>query len=94
VAVIYVRGQAYEVADHQALTFAGLGAEAYLRMGELWNADQQQRYTSAGQQQQQAQPAPQQQPAPVRRIDQEAEARVERRSAIAEIAKSRNQTSW
>jgi hypothetical protein len=96
VAVITVRNQYVEVPDALAQTFAGLGAEQYLRIEEMWRRDQQQQWQArAGQQPQQApQPAPQQRQAVPARVDQEAERRAEAREAIASMAKQRGQCSW
>jgi hypothetical protein len=93
-ATIVVRNKYVEVPDALAQTFAGLGAEQYLRIEEMWRRDQQEQWAArAGQQQ--AQSAPQQpRQAPRVSVDQEAERRAEAREVIAEMARSRGQTAW
>jgi hypothetical protein len=97
VARIVVRNQYVDVPDAQALAYAGLGAESMLQLSEMWQQMKQREFDSRFQQQ--PAPAPSPRPAPARvsargSIDQESQARQERRSAIAEMAKQRGQSSW
>jgi hypothetical protein len=89
---IVVRGQWTEVPDHLAGALAGLGAESYLRLEQMWLADQRAQYEQSRQQ-----PAQQQQQTAPRRVapraaeDQQAEELANRRAAIEQMMKDRAQ---
>jgi hypothetical protein len=90
VARIVVRNQFVDVPDHLAISLAGLGAESYLRLEEMWNADQRREYVQVARPQK---PAPQavtraRQPSP------QPDEGAMRHAAVAELAKARGQTSW
>jgi hypothetical protein len=90
VARIVVRNQFVDVPDQMATVLAGLGAESYLRIEEMWKADQRREYEQVARQQN---PAPQaatraRQPAP------QPDEKALRHAAVAEMAKARGQTSW
>jgi len=90
VARIVVRNQFVDVSDHMATALAGLGAESYLRIEEMWKADQQREFERATRPQK---PVPQA-AAPARRPAPQQDETAMRHAAVAELAKARGQTSW
>jgi hypothetical protein len=90
VARIVVRNQYVDVPDHLAISLAGLGAESYLRLEEMWKADPHREYAQHVRPQK---PAVQSATRPRQPSPQQDEATM-RHAAVAELAKARGQKSW
>lgn len=90
---IVIRGQWTEVPDHLAGALAGLGAESYLRLEQMWLADQRAQYEQSARQQQpiQQQQSPQRHVARYSQEDQQAQELASRKKAIEQMMKDRAQ---
>ena len=91
---IVVRNQFMDVPDHLALSLAGLGAESYLRLEQLWLEDRRREYEQTTRQQR---PVPQpdvRSRLPTRQLTAQPDEAAMRHEAVAELAKARGQLSW
>jgi hypothetical protein len=92
---ILFRGQAHNVTDAEYWALANIGAESWSRLSHAWENDAQEQLRQR-QSQRQLQSAQQSRQPTQRRSSVPVEEQIDaaRKSAIADIAKSRGQTEW